>query len=590
MLPRVTIPFGSQQIVGQRHDDPILMPSAIDTTKAAAAFRQRNKGKRNRYCTFRGVPFTTSIVADGWWSEPSALNDLPANRFDATRYKRIAIQTTGPQAASDVGWRPNDGKGKATFEWADWGVVEDPDCGLLDIWTPTPTEGAGYPVVVNIHGGGNTENPRMLPRFTGDGLMPYGVVYVAVEWPLSLQGFFSHPEFATDSEINHAYRVVLTALEWVQAHISKFGGNPAEVCITGTSAGAQMCTELMPHGGDLFHRVLAHSGGGNAKHATRQYAAAMGFNFWSQLVKDKPAHFDPSRTIREIAEEDGIEAALRLGPSPEQLLAFANNRQTWELSGSTLVRGSAGAINVWPAQDGDLVMDRSCVGSVIAGQWPTDVQFWATWVFNEASLVGDAKTNASGADYLRRVGVTSAADIDTAVALLQASYSGRWQRPAYGHCLFGYAVDRLSREFAAQGGTAYATFVDYDSLGNGRRKMGHANQQVWWHGKAQWQVAMGLQEHTLRLYESDTRLQYHLARSLAAYARVGDPNAEPLPGSIELYAEADLEHFAPWKAMDDDRITNVVRNRLVDPDVPTVAQVPNFDKAIFDFFDTTYAP
>ncbi len=589
MISKVRIPFGQQELVGLKRVEPLLMPTALDTTSAADAFRRRNAARHKTWYEFRGVPFTPSIVGGGWWTAPSPLADLPTDRYDATTFKRVEIQTTeGEGEAGNMAWRPDDGEGRGDFEFAEQGAREDPDCGLLDVYTPQPVEGAGLPVVVFFGGGGNTENPRILARWRGDGISPW-CVYVSVSRPLSLQGYFTSP-WDSGGQANHMHRVALAALEWVQMHIAKFGGDPARVVISGTSAGGHLVTSLIPQGGALFHGVIAHSGGGTGKHASRALAEQIGHDFWVNLIKDKRAWFNPTHTIAQIAEQDGIDAALRLGPSPEQMLAYMNNRVTWSLSGGALVRGSASAVNPWPVQDGDLIQSRTLVGEVMSDRWPTSVKYWGTWCENEASLVDDGK-GVDGMSYLRRVGVAGAA-ADAAIAAFESLYRGRWQRPAYGHCIFGYAVDRMAREFTARGGTAYQTRVDYDSPGNGRRAMGHANQIAWFNGKAQWQLAQGLREESLRVYEEDWRLQSYLCRSVAAFAYEGDPNADLPPGlGLDLYDDpkAAYAEFEDWAPMGAERLTNVITN-AGSPTRAAITTVKDFDKAIFDIFDANFAP
>ncbi|MEH6524330.1 carboxylesterase family protein [Sulfitobacter sp.] len=581
MIPRVTVPFGVQQITGLRKTHPVLMPD--DDSAKAVKFRKRNAGKTFDRCEFRGIPFCTSIVADGWWSTPEALTELPSSPFDATSSRRIALQTTGPSVPTTVGWRASDIVGAGVFEWDERGVIEHPDSALLDISTDNPAIGANKPVTVNIHGGGNTENPRILPRF--EGAYAIGRVYVTVEWPLSTQGFFTHPALGEDHQINQAYDVVLKALEWVQLHISNFGGDPNNVTLGGTSAGGQMATLLMPMGGTLFHRVISHSGGDTAGRPSRAYCEELGKSFWHTLIKGKPAFFDPTRTIAEIAEQDGIAAALRLGPSPEQILAFKNQRKVWSVSDGVLVAEQVGPLNIWPANDGVIVQNRTAPAEIAADRWPTSVAYMSTWVANEASLINEARYDENADDYFRRVGITTDEEIATATALISPD-GDDLERLAYGLCVFGYGANRLPRDFAAKGGTAYELYFKYDSLGNGKRLTGHANQQVWFNGRPDWQVAQGESAESLRLQFSDLVLSAYLQSSIRHFMSTGDPNG-PVLDDLDLFEPSDFDTFEPFAAMGPDRITNIVENNLFDNERPAVRQAPNHLSGIWDYFDST---
>jgi para-nitrobenzyl esterase len=79
-------------------------------------------------------------------------------------------------------------------------------------------------------------------------------------------GFLAHPELTAESPHhvsgNYALLDDIAALNWVKANIARFGGDPAQVTISGQSAGAFTVGFLMtsPMAKTLFARVIAHSG------------------------------------------------------------------------------------------------------------------------------------------------------------------------------------------------------------------------------------------------------------------------------------------------------------------------------------------
>jgi carboxylesterase type B len=148
------------------------------------------------------------------------------------------------------------------------------DCLNLNIWTPDPGS-ARLPVMVWIPGGmfeagsGATYDGS---RFARD-----GVVCVTINYRVGAEGFL----YLGDGEANLGLLDQIAALEWVQANIAAFGGDPGKVTICGQSAGAMSVGTLlsMPRAEGLFRRAIAQSGGahqvipaGSAQKVGRQLA------------------------------------------------------------------------------------------------------------------------------------------------------------------------------------------------------------------------------------------------------------------------------------------------------------------------------
>ena len=113
---------------------------------------------------------------------------------------------------------------------------ESEDCLYLNIFRPISTNSnAKLPVLVFIPGGffvqGGTNfayyDPTPLVRKFND------IILVTIQYRLGYLGFAAGLE-----SYNNGLRDQTMALEWIQQHISNFGGNPNRVCILGNSAGA----------------------------------------------------------------------------------------------------------------------------------------------------------------------------------------------------------------------------------------------------------------------------------------------------------------------------------------------------------------
>ncbi|EIW83611.1 alpha beta-hydrolase [Coniophora puteana RWD-64-598 SS2] len=138
--------------------------------------------------------------------------------------------------------------------------VYSEDCLFLNVFTPvnlSTTATSGLPVVVFIHGGGYTVCSYVAGSvYTqhGENLVADAdndVVMVGIQYRLGIFGFLSGNEVVEGGGALNAGLLDQTfALQWVQDHISKFGGDASKVTIWGQSAGA----------GSVFQHIIANGG------------------------------------------------------------------------------------------------------------------------------------------------------------------------------------------------------------------------------------------------------------------------------------------------------------------------------------------
>ena len=190
---------------------------------------------------FKNIPFAQPPVGDLRWREP-----LPAKAW------------TGVRDATAFGPMCNQNDNKQ--------LPHSEDCLQLNVWTPKWPMTSSVPVMVWVHGGGNTAGSGVEALFNGEVLARHGVVVVNVNYRLGIFGFFAHPGLTKESPHhaagNYGLADQIMALRWVQENIAKFGGNPANVTIFGESAGAGDVNALIasPLTKGLFVRVIAQSG------------------------------------------------------------------------------------------------------------------------------------------------------------------------------------------------------------------------------------------------------------------------------------------------------------------------------------------
>ncbi|KAK7461054.1 hypothetical protein VKT23_008982 [Stygiomarasmius scandens] len=141
---------------------------------------------------------------------------------------------------------------------------EDEDCLFLNVYVPGSqfdnNTDSNLPVLVWIHGGGyhfgsasNSGVPGATGPYDGESLLQASndqFVVVVIQYRLGLFGFLAGEAIKDNGSLNAGLLDQQFALQWIQEHISKFGGDPCSVVIWGESAGA----------GSVLNHVVANDG------------------------------------------------------------------------------------------------------------------------------------------------------------------------------------------------------------------------------------------------------------------------------------------------------------------------------------------
>lgn len=123
------------------------------------------------------------------------------------------------------------------------------------------TPDSKLPVFLYIQGGGFNTNSN--PNINASGFIKasdFNMVLVSFNYRVGPYGFLSDGKHIP---VNNGLRDQLKVMEWVQKHISKFGGDPKHVVLGGSSAGAESVVLHMTAnngtGQGLFHGAIADS-------------------------------------------------------------------------------------------------------------------------------------------------------------------------------------------------------------------------------------------------------------------------------------------------------------------------------------------
>ncbi|KAF5343387.1 hypothetical protein D9758_015614 [Tetrapyrgos nigripes] len=278
-------------------DDPLIVD--LGYAKYQGVLNETSNNVR-----FLGVRYAKSTAGQLRWKTPQAPDPLSDSKSKvqvlvADKQPAECPQAAGGLAPSSPFRTENASTGlnanKPELLKRDEGdnvPTEDEDCLFLNVFVPesqfnkTNTDCEEdeefLPVIVWIHGGGyhagsasNPSLPNTTGTYNGEDLLNHlradgdnragaGAVVVVIQYRLGLFGFLAGKEVGAEGDLNVGLLDQQFALQWVQQHIYKFGGDPLRVVIWGESAGAgSVLNHLIANGGKttppLFHGAILSS-------------------------------------------------------------------------------------------------------------------------------------------------------------------------------------------------------------------------------------------------------------------------------------------------------------------------------------------
>jgi para-nitrobenzyl esterase len=272
-------------------------PLKVKTDQGKVQGKTINDGKVR---AFLGLPYAAPPVGDLRWKAPEPVAKWKDTR-DATKFGAHCAQ----------------GRVFDDMVFQDSGPSED--CLFLNVYVPAnATDKSKLPVMFWIHGGGYAGGASSEPRHNGDFLPLKGVVLVTINYRLGVFGFLVTDELAKEangSAGNYGLMDMVAALQWVNANIKSFGGDPGNVTIFGESAGSFAVSTLMasPMAQGLFHRAIGESGA----------AFPSGINLGGETVAER------AKTDGAWVDSIGAKSLKDLRAMPtEQLLEAAKKKGT----------------------------------------------------------------------------------------------------------------------------------------------------------------------------------------------------------------------------------------------------------------------
>ncbi|MDA9463224.1 carboxylesterase/lipase family protein [Bradyrhizobium sp. CCBAU 53415] len=158
------------------------------------------------------------------------------------------------------------------------------DCLTLNVFRPFGVDGP-LPVMMFIHGGGFVSGTANDLRFDGARLAQAGLIVVTANYRLGALGWLVDPASSEGGSGNYGLMDQVAALHWVHDNIAAFGGDPNNVTLFGSGAGATSIALLMlsAQTRGLFQKAILQSMPGRARLRSVQEAEAVGRQFVAAL-------------------------------------------------------------------------------------------------------------------------------------------------------------------------------------------------------------------------------------------------------------------------------------------------------------------
>jgi para-nitrobenzyl esterase len=277
---------------------------------------------------FLGVPYAAPPIGAARWRAPGKAPQ---------RAEILAANKFGPSCPQTS---------RQAFEAP---IGNSEDCLTINIFTSARMD-ERLPVMVWIHGGGLISGTAADPLYDGSALARDGVTVVTFNYRLGALGWLAGGPVSKDDEDgigNYGMKDQIAALRWVHDNISAFGGDPDNVTIFGSSAGANAVAMLMAskRATGLFQKAIIQSASfrqlardrSAAESAAQAFAQGLGVNEAEMRQSDlqkilavqekqaKDPHLRPAYTIDGSTVDEQLQDAFRAGHEQHVPLLIGSN-------------------------------------------------------------------------------------------------------------------------------------------------------------------------------------------------------------------------------------------------------------------------
>ncbi|XP_055296930.1 juvenile hormone esterase-like [Sitodiplosis mosellana] len=201
-----------------------------------AGIRQQTVLGNSSFCSYRGIRYAVAPVGKLRFKAPIPSGSWEGT-YNATEYGSACMQFNAYSTKSE-------------------------DCLFLNVFVPEPSicsSSRDIAVIVFIHGGGFVAGAAYDDTIGPHLLLNKCVILVTLHYRLAVFGFLplALPEYSG----NMGLKDQQLALEWINQHISAFGGNPKQVTLMGQSAGGASVSfqRLNPKSRSYFKRAYVMS-------------------------------------------------------------------------------------------------------------------------------------------------------------------------------------------------------------------------------------------------------------------------------------------------------------------------------------------